>query len=229
MKYSADVVLFDLDGVLIDSWDIACRAFHAAYKSAGLTGAAPIDGMAARLGRPFRCVLEDLNLPASLALDFDRVSNELAAEVNLYEGVMDMLVQLRNAGFSVGIVTGKPRARAMDVIDRTRILPFISGLTTADDAVKPDPQAVRHCLQQIGSSRQVAAFIGDSAIDMQTARNAGVPSFFAAWGALHMLEPELFDLCLKHPSDLQRHISLKGEMDKASAVKTILKEKCRLP
>jgi AHBA synthesis associated protein len=202
-----DPILFDLDGVLVDSWGAVCHAFDSAYRLAGLPGKAPIEALSRSLGRPIHLVLRELELPPAMEVEFERVSVEMAAEIRLYDGIMEMLVTLERSGHPIGIVTGKPRSRTIDVLTRTGVLPFVKGLTVGNEGLdKPSPRAIWHCLEEIGVGQSAVAYVGDSAVDLETARNAGIPFFFATWGAQWPLNPNGCSQVLKHPSEIIRFI-----------------------
>jgi HAD superfamily hydrolase (TIGR01509 family) len=184
VRHEPSVVLFDLDSVLIDSGSVLRRAFECAWSEAGLSGVPPLSEFADRLGLPFPRILAELGLPQSMAGRYSRTSADLASEINTYPGVESVLEALRKQGWLIGVVTGKARARATDIFARTGLGNLIDALTTPDDGVgKPDAAAIWDCLNKIGPNRQAAFFVGDTAIDMEAARNAGVDGVFATWGA----------------------------------------------
>lgn len=203
-------MLLDLDGVLVDSWSVACQAFEISYKDAGLGGHPPFDSFEDRLGLPLHLILEELALPNSMNEIFNRAALKLSAMVRPFPGIPEMLSALVNNGYVIGIVTGKARIRALDILVRTGLLSFIDALVTPDDAPgKPDPAALRYCLQQLGNISEVAFFLGDTAVDMQAAKNAGLKRALAAWGGRKELPKELYDLRFGHPDELVRFLTLK--------------------
>lgn len=109
---------------------------------------------------------------------------------NLYPHVREVLLALRGSGVHLAVVTNKEgrftqavlQAHAMqDTFDMV-----VSGDTLATK--KPHPAAIQHCLDHFGVSPEQALFVGDSSIDAQTARNAGVRVWLLPYG-YNMGEP----------------------------------------
>jgi HAD superfamily hydrolase (TIGR01509 family) len=132
-----------------------------------------------------------------MAQSFWARSAALAAEVKAYPGVERLLGTLRGRGWLIGIVTGKAKARTVDVLARTGLASLIDALSTPDDGVgKPDPAALWGCLNKLGLGRRAAVFIGDTAIDMEAARRAGVDGVFRSMGCPPRVSP--VELSLPH-------------------------------
>src|SRR5919206_3781034 len=106
VRHEPSVVLFDLDGVLIDSWSVARRAFECAWSEAGLSGEPPLSEFADRLGLPFARILAELGLPQAMEEGFWRTSAGLASEINTFPAVESVLETLRKEGWLIGVVTG---------------------------------------------------------------------------------------------------------------------------
>ena len=148
VRHEPSVVLFDLDGVLIDSWSVLRRAFECAWSEAGLSGVPPLSEFADQLGRPFPRILAELGLPQSMAGRYSGTSADLASEMNTYPGVESVLEALRKQGWLIGIVTGKAWRQTTDIFAEQGSA-FIDALTTPDDGVgKPDAAAISGLLEQ---------------------------------------------------------------------------------
>ena len=98
-----------------------------------------------------------------------------------YEGIEELLQGLKKAGVRVGIVSNKPD-------ETTKLLArrFFPGVPAfgqrADLPPKPAPDLVNRALEEMGCSREGAVYVGDSEVDVQTGRNAGLPVFSVCWG-----------------------------------------------
>jgi AHBA synthesis associated protein len=179
---SRRAVIFDLDGVLIDSWRVAERALTLALASNGYVGAVPINGFKNHLGKPLQVILQELGLPEGVEATFNRHALDLTHEVSAFQGIAEMLASLRSAYLAVGVGTCKSRQRACAALDHTKLSTLIDALVTPDDAPgKPDPRALRQCLMALSAS-EAMCFVGDTAVDSRVARAAGIPAAFAAWG-----------------------------------------------
>ena len=180
----AAAALFDLDGVLIDSWQVARRALGEALAEVGYAGEPPYAAFRRRMGKPLATILRELALPAAAARPFNRTAMAMTDQVEMFAGVGEALAALRGAGFRIGVVTGKDRRRARAIVAATGLDGMIDALVTPDDAPgKPDPAGCSLCCALLGTPRPLA-YVGDSAVDLDTARAARIPAVLAAWGAL---------------------------------------------
>ena len=98
-----------------------------------------------------------------------------------YPGVPEMLKRLRQRGCKVAIVSNKPHGAACELAER-----FFPGVPTFGESPetprKPAPDMVFHALAALGAGKENAVYVGDSEVDVQTARNAGLPVIGVAWG-----------------------------------------------
>lgn len=101
-----------------------------------------------------------------------------------YAGVKDMLKALVNNGVLVAVYSNKPMAQTKQVVRHYfGDVPFVAVVGHVDGApVKPDPTAALAIADIMGLSLDEIGFVGDSDVDMQTARNAGMLPIGALWG-----------------------------------------------
>ena len=98
-----------------------------------------------------------------------------------YPGVPELLETRRQRGCKVAIVSNKPHGAACELAER-----FFPGVPTFGESPetprKPAPDMVFHALTALGAGKEGAVYVGDSEVDVQTARNAGLPVIGVAWG-----------------------------------------------
>ena len=100
-----------------------------------------------------------------------------------YEGIPELLGRLRAAGTRVAVVSNKADYAAKELCSR-----YFPG--TFDEVVgermgihrKPAPDSVHEVIRLLGVSKEETVYIGDSDVDVQTAKNAGIDGIFVAWG-----------------------------------------------
>ncbi|MEU6021914.1 HAD-IA family hydrolase [Micromonospora sp. NPDC047134] len=199
-------VIFDLDGVLVDSIAVAREAFRIAYDEVVGDGVAPVDEYCRYPGRHLVEVLRLMGLPATMASPFVRESHRLAGQVRLMPGVIDLLEVLGRRGIPMAVATSKDGVRARTLLDQLGILPVFAHVLGADevDRPKPAPDIVLRTLALLGIEAPAALMVGDAVADIACARAAGVVSVAATWGetdraTLLTAEP---DVVLDHPADL---------------------------
>lgn len=192
-------LLFDLDGVLIDSWDVARSAFVGACAEIGRDGEELVSGFRDRLGRPIEDIARQLDLPAGFGETFRTHARRLDHLAVPLDGVAELLAGLRSLGCLIGVVTGKDRARSLSVLASCGLLAHVDALVAGDEGPgKPAPDPLLLCLDRLGAPL-CHGFVGDTATDMEAARQARVPAILALWGGAR---PVACDLLLSRPRDV---------------------------
>ncbi len=185
------LILFDFDGTLADTAPDLAAAANRQRTRAGL------EPLPLEVLRPYssagargllRCAL---NLtPADEAYEAHRVQflkdYEAAMTVDtcLFDGVPELLAQIKSEGMSWGIVTNKatylatPLVEALGLAQDCAVL--VCGDTTAHS--KPHPLPLLHAAQQAGYGVERCLYVGDDLRDIQAAQAAGMPSIAAAYG-----------------------------------------------
>jgi AHBA synthesis associated protein len=177
-------VVFDLDGVLIDSIHVMREAFQRAYAETGGVGAAPFDDYLPHLGRHMPDTLRLMQLPAQMYPVFVRHSRELVHRVSPCPGAAELLDGLRAAGLALAVATGKARDRADHVLAAVGLLPRVDAVTGSDEVAhgKPAPDIVLLALDRLSLAPAEAVMVGDSPLDLAAGRAAGVRVAATLWG-----------------------------------------------
>jgi AHBA synthesis associated protein len=176
-------VVFDLDGVLIDSFAVMRQAFAVAYREVVGEGEPPFEEYRTHQGRYFPDIMRLMGLPPQMEQPFVEASHRLVAEVEVYPDVPLMLKRLRECDIRTGIATGKSGVRARTVLEAVGLLPL---------------------LRRLGAGPEDAVMVGDAVIDIQSGRAAGTATAAALWGetAPDPLRAQRPDFVLERPADL---------------------------
>jgi phosphoglycolate phosphatase len=188
------LVVFDVDGTLVDSQRLIIAAMDAAFDGIGR----PAPGREATLaivGLSLETAIARLAPelgPASVRdaaegykAAFARLRVETGGEAAapLYPGAREALERLEAAGVRMGVATGKARRGLDHLLDGHGLRRFFVTTQTADDAPsKPHPAMLLAALREAGVAPRAAAMVGDSTYDMVMAQAAGVPAIGVAWG-----------------------------------------------
>lgn len=199
-------VIFDLDGVLVDSFEVMREAFTAAYREVVGAGDVPFEEYSKHLGRYFPNIMEIMGLPAAMEEPFVRESYRLADRVRLYDGVPELLAALRAHRLRLAVATGKSGPRARSLLDQRGVLDQFDQVIGSDEVAraKPAPDIVLRALESLDVPAHEAVMVGDAVTDLASARAAGVRAVAALWG--ECAEAELLaaepDAVLRAPTDL---------------------------
>jgi phosphoglycolate phosphatase len=187
-------IVFDLDGTLVDTAaDLAgamnhCLALEhlpslATDSVRGLVGhgarALLRRGLAAA-GQPEDESRVDRLMPQFL--DFYKV--HVADHSRLYPGALAVLGELNAAGCALGICTNKPEALSLDLLGALGVLSYFGAVLGSDTLVvrKPDPQHLLATIERLGGVATGAVMVGDSIVDVTTAKAARVPVVGVTFG-----------------------------------------------
>jgi AHBA synthesis associated protein len=200
-------VVFDLDGVIVDSFAVMSEAFAVAYAEVVGDGPAPFEEYRHHLGRYFPDIMRIMGLPLAMEEPFVRESYRLTDQVKVFPGIVELLLTLRIRGLRLAVATGKSGPRARALLDRLGLLPFFAHVIGSDEVArpKPAPDIVRHALDLLDVPAERAMMIGDAPTDLASARGAGVLSAAALWAPPADVDELLAggpDVVLRRPADL---------------------------
>jgi pyrophosphatase PpaX len=203
------VVLFDLDGTVVDSGAIILASMrHAAKEVLGLEPSE--EELLATVGGP--------GLEAQMrALAPDRVDelvtvyrahNEpLHAGLVACAGIDCVLARLRDEGRRMGIVTAKRRATVELAFAHVPLAHLFEVVVGGDETErhKPDPEPLLLAASRMNVDAAECAYVGDSPFDVRAAKNAGMYAVAVTWGRIHAratLEAEAPDVIVDTPEEL---------------------------
>ena len=183
------VVLFDLDGTLVDSGPIILASYrHATCSVLGLD--VPAAELMALVGGPG--LLEQMRLFSAERADelvsVYRAHNEpLHAGLLAFPGIEAALHALKAQGRRLGVVTAKRKPTVELAFAAVGIGDLFDVLVGSEDTErhKPGPEPILRALDLLGASAGDAAYVGDSPYDISAARAAGVHAIWVSWGGIH--------------------------------------------
>jgi len=185
------ILIFDLDGTLIDSRQDLATGINLMRRHYGL-GPLPVETVAGFVGEGVRNLVSRSLQDAARTLDLDeavRVNKEcyrqhLHDATTLYPGVREGLVRLAAAGHALALLTNKPGAASREILRHFALEALFAEIIGGDSGVplKPDPEAVLAILRALGGDRVDAWMIGDNHTDLAAAHRAGIHSIFVTYG-----------------------------------------------
>lgn len=177
-------VLFDLDGVIIDSSEVMRVAFNYAYSQFFPNKKAPFNEFVKHMGMGFRTIMNKMNLPLDMYDYFSKKSIELTPKINVFEGITEILAHLKQNNVYVGLATGKDRYRTHLILKQNKLLPYFDKVVCSDDVKrsKPYPDSIDLHIECSRLEKKQLIFIGDSISDIQCAHNSNISSVAVLWG-----------------------------------------------
>jgi pyrophosphatase PpaX len=186
------VVLFDLDGTVIDSGGMILASMRHAARE--VLGAEPPDEelMAAVGGPGLEAQMHALapDLVEELVTVYRAHNEPLHEGLACCKGVEDVLVRLKEEGRRLGIVTAKRRKTVELAFARVPVAHLFETVVGGDetDRHKPDPAPLLLALERLQAAAADAAYVGDAPFDVKAAKAAGLFSVAVTWGGIHRRE-----------------------------------------
>lgn len=186
------LAVFDCDGTLVDSQAAICRAMDECFACHGLT---PPERHATRrivglsLPQIMRTLAPDGGPELHTALvdtyrtTFQRHRAEGLVEEPLFDGIVEAVQALEDAGWLLGVATGKSDRGLRLCLERHGLHARFVTLQTADrHPSKPHPAMLHAAIAEAGAAPETTVMIGDTSFDMMMARAAGAHGLGVAWG-----------------------------------------------
>ena len=204
------VVLFDLDGTLIDSGGIILASMQHAVETV-LGREIPPDELGLTIGGQ-GIVAQMQAIDAERADDlveaYKRHNDTLHETLEAFDELLAVLPGLKAEGRRLGIVTAKRQRTVALALERFPALEdeFDVVVTHEDTSRhKPDPDPVLLAIERLGGTPAHAAYVGDSPFDIQAAKAAGAFAVAVSWGGIHpdeRLLAEEPDAFVRSPEEL---------------------------
>jgi phosphoglycolate phosphatase len=184
-----DLIAFDWDGTLFDSTAIIVRSIQEAVRDVGGTvpsarQAAYVIGMA--LMPALAHAAPDVPKDQYPMLN-ERYRHHYAKhqdDLHLFDGVLDLLHELRDRQHLLTVATGKSRAGLNHALSSVELHHLFDGSRTADEtAGKPDPLMLNELMAELGVASDRTLMIGDTTHDLEMAHHAGCASIGVSYGA----------------------------------------------
>ena len=183
-------IIFDLDGTLLNSLEDlmdavnhTMKAFHLKEKN--------LAEVRQYVGNGVKRLIELCVPEGEKNSQFDAILDEFKTFYNLncdhktkpYDGLIDLLQKLKAEGYQLGIVSNKidPAVKALNAQYFSQWVEFALGERSGLNR-KPSPDMVKACIKEMGLLEHEVVYIGDSEVDIETAKNSGIDCICVNWG-----------------------------------------------
>ena len=185
-----NTIIFDLDGTLLNTLDdlrtgvnLALRKYGYPERTLAEVRQFVGNGLATLVARALPDGRENPDYDAVLAETRAQYAAHREDTTAPYAGIIEMLDALIAAGYRLGVVSNKPDIHTK-ALCQAHFGSRIAAAVGAKDGVplKPAPDSVLECMAQLHADSAHTVYIGDSEVDLETARNAGIPCISVLWG-----------------------------------------------
>jgi phosphoglycolate phosphatase len=215
-----DLVIFDLDGTLIDSSRDLANSVNATRAHLGLE---PIEnkivysyvgnGAPVLIRKALGPDYTDDEVRRALEYFLSYYRDHMLEHTVLYPGVREVLDGLHKAGMNMAVLTNKPVRFSQAIIEGLGLSGHFRRVYGGNsfEQKKPHPVGIETLMDEFGASRENTVMVGDSGVDVQTARNARVTACGVTWG----FQPETFaadapDFLIDRPEQLADRVIGRG-------------------
>lgn len=184
--------IFDLDGTIVDTQEDLADSVNAGLRQEGYPEHTLeafirfIGNGAARLVRdamPEEAQGDEESFQRALAVFHREYAARCLNKTYVYPGVMELLDKLKAGGMQLALLSNKPQAFTEQIVCHYigGRMDLVFGQREGVEK-KPAPDGVFEVMKHFGVSADEVIFVGDSEVDVQTARNAGIPCLGVSWG-----------------------------------------------
>ncbi|HYP25626.1 MAG TPA: HAD family hydrolase [Blastocatellia bacterium] len=192
-------VIFDLDGVLIDSEPLMRFAFEQTYRMMIGGGEAPIEEYLEHMGESFPGIMDALGLPHSLWKPYREICQANLDRISVFPQGRELLKWANDNGLKLAVLTGKDGARTLQILEHFDLIHHFDAVVSSDQLTnpKPHPEGMYRTLKLLGCRADEAVMVGDAVSDIICAQRALVSAVAVTWG----IKPERVQtLC--HPDHI---------------------------
>lgn len=216
MKYQ--LLIFDLDGTILDTLEDLCDSTNYALTINGFP-ARSITEVRSFVGNGIRKLIEravpdgtDSELLDKVYVDFSQhYKAHCADKTRPYDGILELLARLKEEGYQTAVVSNKADFAVQSLCKDyfPDIFDFVVGEREGIRR-KPYPDSVNEVMTRLQTVKENTLYIGDSEVDLQTAKNAGIDSVAVTWGFRdkEYLKEQGASVLVDRPVELQQWIGL---------------------
>lgn len=179
LELNKKLIIFDLDGTLIDSAKQIVSAVDAARAELKLPSANP-ESLESKIGLPAKELFSDLELSTedinnAVVIFREHLKIIRIDQSDVFESVFELLTSLKRMDLILCVATNKPTDLAKLALANVELLDFFDLVLGSDNLPpKPDPAILNYCLMHFGVEAAQAVMLGDRVEDMRAAQSAGV-------------------------------------------------------
>ena len=209
-------VLFDLDGTILNTLDDLFYSTNYALEKYNLNKRA-YEEIRCFVGNGVRVLIKKAvgenhqHLVDDVILEFkNHYKDHSLDHIREYDGIKELLIELKNTGLKLAVVTNKFNQAAQDIVSKyfPGIFDVVLG-ETKELSRKPYPDMCNYVLKELGITSCEALYVGDSDVDIMTAKNAKLKCISCSWGFKTKDELISFgaNIIIDNPNELLKYLN----------------------
>ena len=188
MKY--ELIVFDMDGTILDTLEDLKNSMNHTLRLHNMPERT-LDEIRSFVGNGIRKLIERAVVSGTCDTKIEIIHKDFMKHYEVhcadftrpYDGINDLIQELRNRGYKTAVVSNKAHDAVLDLCDQ--YFPHLFDIAIGERpeiAKKPAPDMVNLALEQLQISKEKAVYIGDSDVDVATARNSNLDMIAVDWG-----------------------------------------------
>lgn len=201
-------VIFDLDGTLLNTLEDLKNATNFALSEFGYPKRS-LEEVRCFVGNGVRKLIERAvpenceNVDECLCIFKKNYSENMCNRTVPYNGIVKILKDLKSNGVKIGVVSNKFDSAVKELCKKYFGNLIDIAIGQADDVPKkPAPDGVFKAMKELGADKSSTAYVGDSEVDVQTAKNSGLPCIGVTWGFRDKEVLKGADFIVDNPCDI---------------------------
>lgn len=188
MKYKT--LIFDLDGTLLNTLEDLTASVNYAMRQCCFPERT-LDEVRSFIGNGVKVLIRRAIPEGTSEAEYDKAHSEFRKHYSEnsrnktapYEGIMELLHTLKSQGYVLAIVSNKVDFAVKDLRDKffSDVIDVAIGDSDAT-RTKPEPDMVYKAIDELGADKDTCVYIGDTDVDIETAKNAGMDCISVSWG-----------------------------------------------
>ncbi len=209
-------IIFDLDGTLLDTLKDLQEGTNYALRVNGMPERT-LDEIRRFVGSGSRKLIERVIPGCEKEGVFEKVledynfyyKDHCKDHTQPYPGIAEMLSELKQKGYALGVVSNKPDFAVQELIPEyfPDVFASVSG-ERQGIAKKPAPDLIWEAMKKLNVTKEEAVYVGDSEVDLEAAENAGLPCISVSWGfkGREFLEQHNAAIIIESPAEILAHV-----------------------
>lgn len=187
------LVIFDYDGVLLDTFLLTCHVYNYIFRHFKIEKNFTKSQFQDLFETDWKICLEKLGITKEKDIKkceifFQEITRDFEDDVRLYPDIKFVLEELKARGYKIAVVSNNTADQIIRTFEKNKVLPHFDMIVDINYGIKPDPKGIFKILKELNIKPEEAVMIGDMDGDILTAKNAKLKKAIAVTYGYHHKE-----------------------------------------